>query len=255
VDVTVGAISVGILTPHLAAGPEVELPAIAPGLVATQVARISVPGVVASSGGTPQPTGLRELATPDALEEAATAFAPGSIDAIAYASTSSAYTLGFDTESAMVAELSSRLGLPVASTGRSAVQAVRMLNVERLALVHPPWFDDEVNELGASYFASQDVTVIVSASADLANDPSRIETEAVVDWVTRNVPDNAEAIFFGGNGFLAAGAIDRLETTDRAVLESNQVLLWSILEAIGEPLDIQGYGQLLALPSPGCSWP
>jgi len=35
----------------------------------------------------------------------------------------------------------------------------------RLALVHPPWFDDEVNELGASYFASQDVTVIMSASA------------------------------------------------------------------------------------------
>ena len=104
-----------------------------------------------------------------------------------------------------------------------------MLNVERLALVHPPWFDDEGNELGASYFASQDVTVIMSASADLANDPSRIETEALVEWVTRNVPDNAEAISFGGNGFLAAGAIDRLETTRRAVLESNQVLLWSIL--------------------------
>ncbi len=243
---TDGAISVGILTPHLAAGPEVELPAIAPGRVATQVARISAPGVAASSGGTPRPAGLRDLATPDALEAAAGAFAPGSIDAIGYASTSSAYTLGFDTESAMVVELSRRLGLPVVSTCRSAVQAVRMLKVERLALVHPPWFDDKVNELGASYFASQDVTVIMSASADLANDPSRIETEALVEWVTRNVPDNAEAIFFGGNGFLAAGAIDRLETTQRAVLESNQVLLWSILEAIGEPLDIQGYGRLLA---------
>jgi maleate cis-trans isomerase len=84
----------------------------------------------------------------------------------------------------------------------------------RSALVHPPWFDDEVNELGASYFASQDVTVIMSASADLANEPGRIETEAVVEWVTRNAPDNAEAIFFGGNGFLTAGTIDRLETTE-----------------------------------------
>ncbi len=252
---TDGAICVGILTPHLAPGPEVELPAMAPGRVATKVARISAPGVVANSGGTPQPTGLRALATPDALEEAAAGFAPGSIDAIGYASTSSAYTLGYDTESAMVLELSRRLGLPVASTCRSAVQAVRMLDVERLALVHPPWFDDEVNELGALYFASQGVEVIMSVAADLANDPGRIETDAVVEWVNRNVPDNAEAIFFGGNGFLAAGAIDRLETADRVVLESNQVLFWSIFEAIAEPLDIQGYGRLLAPLSPGWSRP
>jgi maleate isomerase len=237
-------ISIGILTPHLAAGPEVELPEMASGRVAARIARISAPGVVTSSGGTPQPTGLRELAALRTLEEAAATFAPGSIDAIGLASTSSAYTLGFDAESAMVVQLSRRLGMPVASTCCSAVQALRMLDIERVALVHPPWFDDEINELGAAYFASQEFEVVMSTSAELPNDPRRIQTDAVVEAVTGMVPDNAEAVFIGGNGFRAAGAIDRLEEGGRVVLESNQVLLWSLLEAITEPIDIQGYGSV-----------
>jgi maleate isomerase len=67
----------------------------------------------------------------------------------------------------------------------------------------------------------------------------------VVDWASRRVADEAEAIFIGGNGFRAAAAIDALEeATGRPVLESNQVLLWGILAEAGASFPVRGYGRL-----------
>ena len=64
----------------------------------------------------------------------------------------------------------------------------------------------------------------------LPNDPRRIEPGAIVEWISRHVSDDAEAVFIGGTGFRAARAIETLEERlGRPVLESNQVLLWSIL--------------------------
>lgn len=247
VDVNDDMISVGVLTPHNAAGPDVEFPLIAPGRVATHIARVSAPGVTTSSGETPQPTGLRELATPQALQKAAAAFEPGSVDGIGYASTSSAYAIGVRAETALVAQLAQQVGLPVASTGLSAVRALRVLDVTRIALVHPPWFDDQVNQLGAAYFASQGFTVVTATSAELCNDPQRIEAGAVAAWITHNLPADAEAIFIGGNGFTAAGAIDMLEAADGpAILESNQVLLWDLLALTGASIQIHDFGRLFA---------
>ena len=69
----------------------------------------------------------------------------------------------------------------------------------------------------------------------------------MLDWVARRVPNDADAVFIGGNGFLAAAAIDGLERTiEHPVLESNQVLLWDILARTGFTLSIRGYGGLFS---------
>lgn len=243
-------ISIGVLTPHAAVGPEAEFPAMAPGRVMTQVARISTTGAaVVNSRTTPtSASGLRALTTPSLLDEASRPLAVNDIDVIGYASTSSAYAIGFDDEAAMVSRLTRRLGIPVVATCTSAVVALRVLNVERIALVHPPWFDRELNELGASYFRSQGFHVVTSELADLSHDPRQINPTAVFEWTSRHVTDEAEAVFIGGNGFRAAGAIAALEVAlGRPVLESNQVLLWNLLAHAGATLTIRGYGQLFAL--------
>ncbi len=240
-------ISVGVLTPHAAAGPEAELPDMAPGQVAARVSRIPAPGASVGAPGTPptSPSGLRSLTQPSALDEATAAFVAGSVDVIGYASTSTGYAIGFDAETTMLERLSQRCGLPVAGTSCSAVAALRAFDVERVALVHPPWFDDELNDLGAAYFRSQKFAVVASGSADLPNDPSRIEPGAIVEWVSRHVSADAEAVFIGGSGFRAVRAIERLEETlGRPVLESNQVLLWSVLTAVRANVEISGYGRL-----------
>lgn len=149
-----------------------------------------------------------------------------SVDVVGHASTTSAYAVGFDQEAEMVSRLSTRLGVPVAATCTSAVLGLLALAVRRVALLGPPWFDGELNDLGAAYFRSQGFEVVSSASAELSPDPDRITAADVVAWTARHVSDDAEAVFIGGNGFRTVGAIEPLEVSiRRPVLTSNQVLL------------------------------
>jgi maleate isomerase len=103
--------SLGAITPHAAAGPEAEWPLIADGQIVTRVARSTAPGATAAAPGTPptSPAGLRTLADPVVLAEAAASFAgPGSVDAIGLASTSTGYVIGHTAESTRLEELSLR---------------------------------------------------------------------------------------------------------------------------------------------------
>jgi maleate isomerase len=188
---------------------------------------------------------LRALTAPSTLDQAVAVFGGGSVDVICYASTSTGYAIGFDAEATIVQRLSERWSLPVATASRSAGAALQALQVQRVALVHPPWFDDELNHLGAQYFRSQAFDVVSSESADLASDPRRIEPAAIIDWVSCHVSDDAEAVFIGGTGFRAARAIEALEERlGRPVLESNQALLWSIFAQVGADVEVGGYGRL-----------
>ena len=226
----------------------------APGQVVAHVSRIRAPGDTGSVPRTPptSPAGLRALTGPSALNRAAAAFVDGSIDVIAYASTSTGYVIGFDAESAMLQRLAKRCRVPVAGASVSAGAALQALQVQRLVLIHPPWFDEEMNTLGAVYFRDQGFEVVSSESADLANDPAWIEPGAIIEWISGQVSDDAEAVVIGGNGFRAAGAIQSLEERlGRPVLESNQVLLWSILAQVQADVEVRGYGRLFGVrPSP-----
>jgi maleate isomerase len=82
-------------------------------------------------------------------------------------------------------------------------------------------------------------------SAELPNDPGLIEPGAVVEWISRHLDEDAEAVLIGGTGFRTARAIEPLEArVGRPVLESNQVLLWSILSRLDTDIEVAGYGRL-----------
>jgi maleate isomerase len=236
-------IRLGVLTPHVAPGPEVELPAMAPGLVAVRIARLG-----SGAGGGPATVGeLAALADPLGLERAAGTLTADGVDMIGYASTTSAYAIGFAAEEALVSRLEQLTGLPAASSCAAAVDALRALAAERVALVGAPWFTPELNELGAAYFRDQGFEVTASASAELSRDPAEIEPEAVVEWIEHNVDDDAEAVFVGGNGFRAAPAVEPLEAAlGRPVLTSNQVLLWRLLRSAQELVSVDRFGRLFA---------
>lgn len=236
----VNTLRIGVLTPHASPGAEQEFPAMAPGRLVTRV-------VCVSSDDPTTPAALRALTAASVLDDAAERLRTASIDAVAYASTTSAYVIGFEAETAIVSRLEARLAVPVVATCASAVRALRVLDLERVALIGAPWFDPEFNDLSAAYFRSQGFDVVFSRSAELSQDPSRIEPAAVYEWTSRHVGDEAEAIFIGGNGFRAAGAIGPLETAiGRPVLTSNQVLLWNLLARTGTRREINGYGRLFA---------
>jgi maleate isomerase len=241
-------IRIGLLTPHAAVGPEAELPAMAPGRVATEVVRIPATAELAGPRISPPatPAGLRALTEPPVIDDAARTLAD-LVDAVGYASTTSAYAVGSEREAELVSRLSSLLGVPVASTCASAVLGLRALAVRRIALIGAPWFDGELNDLGAAYFRSQGFDVVSSASARLSKEPDRIASADVVAWTSRHVRDDAEGVFVGGNGFRAVAAVEPLEAAlGRPVLTSNQVLLWNLLAQAGARFIVNGFGRLFA---------
>jgi len=81
---------IGVLTPHLAVGAEEELPAMAPGCLVTRVVRVvdSDPPATARE--------LRASTAPAAVDEAAKRLSNDPPDAVAYASTTSAYASASD---------------------------------------------------------------------------------------------------------------------------------------------------------------
>src|SRR3954464_15083466 len=106
------ALTVGVLTPHVTPGPEIEIPTMSSGQVETLVSRIAPPD---GSGLTP-PQRRRGGALLETVDAAAAVFTAGSVDALAYTSTSSAYAVGSDREGDLVRRLQDRWQLPVVSS-------------------------------------------------------------------------------------------------------------------------------------------
>ncbi|MFF5706150.1 maleate cis-trans isomerase [Streptomyces sp. NPDC012794] len=246
-------VRLGVLTPHADVGPESELRAMVPSDVGLHTAR--VPFAAMGPGGAMGPTvplaPVRAFAEPPHVDDAAELLAAAPVAAIAYAFTSSAYVIGARGEAYMLDRLRERAGgLPVVATCAAAVEALRALDVARLALVDPPWFDATLSDLGRGYYEEAGFGVPYAAPCGLPSGQALIRPDALYGWVLEQVPDEAEAVVVGGNGFRAVGVIEALEAQlDRPVLTANQVLLWAALRAAGEPTGgIAGYGRLFSAP-------
>ncbi|MGH9389828.1 MAG: hypothetical protein ACRD1Z_09445, partial [Vicinamibacteria bacterium] len=124
---------IGVLTPHWDPVPESEMWAMAPSGVSVHGSR------VACCRGD-----ARAFAEPPHVDGAAEQLAELAPRVILYAFTTSSYVLGAEADEPLRARLEKRaFGIPVVLTCPAAVEALRILGGERLALIHPPWFSEE----------------------------------------------------------------------------------------------------------------
>jgi maleate isomerase len=244
-------VRIGVLAPHADVGPESELQAMAPAGVVIHAARVPFGGMAA--GGGMEPTvplaPVRAFAEPPHLDDAAEMLAAAPIHAIVFGFTSSSYVLGPAGEAAMIARVERRTrGIPFVATGAASVQGLGALGVRRIAMMNAPWFDEELNELGRRYYEAAGLDVVLAAPCTLPSDQAAIRPEDQRAWALAHVPDEAEALVIGGNGFRSVGAIAVLEADlGRPVLTANQVLLWAALRAVGaDPAQVTGYGRVFA---------
>jgi maleate isomerase len=191
---------------------------------------------------------VRAFADPPHLDDAAELLAAAPLHAIAFGFTSSSYVRGAAEDAALKARLEQRTrGIPVVITCTSAVLALHALGARRLALIDPPWFPAELTARGAEYFGACGFEVVYAAPADLPSGQRLVHPGALYEWAREHVPSHAEAVFVGGNGFRAVGAIQALEEDlGRPVLTANQVVLWHALRVAGTRAAVVGYGQIFA---------
>jgi len=244
---------IGLIAAHADLVPDAELVAMAPDGVTVHPTRVRF-GAMDEDQNMDEPlevAALRAYVGSPRLDEAAELLAGAPLSVIAYAFTSTSYLGGEADDEQLRHRLEARTnGLPVVTTCAAAVRAMHGLGVTRMALVHPPWITRRLNDMGAAYFRSQGLEVVIATSVDLAGGQAGVQHRSVHEWARGHVPDDAEVVFFGGNGFPAAGAIGALEADlGRPVLSANQVLLWAALGASGvSSRSIRGYGKLFSVP-------
>lgn len=228
----------GVLTPDFDPVPESELTAMAPRGVSIHASRVRRNKTAAA------------FAEPPHVDEAAERLIELAPGAVLFAYTSSSYALGAGADDPTRARLEARLrGIPVVMTCPAAVDALRVLQVTRVALLHPPWFNDEVNAKGQEYFRGHGFDVVLCERLSPARSFTEVPPAEVYEWVRAKTPSQAQAVFIGGNGLRGLGAIRALEETlRRPVITANQVLLWAALRTARLRANITGYGRLFAVP-------
>ena len=225
----------GVLTPDFDPVPESEMSAMAPRGVSIHGARVPR-----------QEGGARAFADPPHVHDAVRQLVALAPRAILFAYTSSSYALGVAAESAVRARLEKRAqGIPVLFTCQAATLGLRELGARRVAIISPPWFSEDVNAQGRSYFESQGFDVLACTRLAPSRSFAEVAPAEVFEWTRRHVPERAEAVFIGGNGMRSVGAIHALEETLRKpVLTANQGLLWQALRLVGASAKVTQYGRI-----------
>jgi maleate isomerase len=235
---------IGLLTPNDDAVPESEFWTMAPEGVSVHVSRVRL-------------VDIRKFGDPPHPDDATELLAALSMQVIVFAFTTTSYLLGPEGEQALKVRLEKRSkGIPVLLTGPAAVAAFRALGIRCIALIHPPWFADDEQQLGIAYFRNQGLDVVYANQMRLrglsvaqASDPLRKFTEVypgeLYAWARTEVPAEAEGVLFSGNGFRAIGVIAALEKDlGRPVLTANQVAFWYALRQAGVGAEVDNYGRV-----------
>ena len=247
---------IGVLSTHPDVVPESELQAMAPRGVSIHATR--APLDVVNPGGSLaeklSPTQAQDFADQPLIYDAADLLAAAPLQAIIYGFTSSSYRLGPDGDAAFQARLELRTrGIPVVIPCISTALALRTLGARRFALIGPPWYESELNRMGAEYFRGQGFDAVYAASVDLPGGGKledwktglHVEPGHLYKWIRAHVPQNADVIFIGGNGMRTIGAIQALEEDlGRPVLTATQVAFWHALHLVGVRATISNYGQI-----------
>ena len=170
--------------------------------------------------------------------------------AIIYAFTSSSYALGAVADDPLRLRLEKRAGgIPVILTCQAATEALRLLQASKVALIHPPWFSEEVITKGRDYFRSQGFDVALCNRLTPTRSFTEVASSELYEWVRANVPGQARAVFIGGNGLRAIGTIQALEQNlGKPVLTANQVCLWKAFRLMGSTSTPTQYGRLFKVP-------
>jgi maleate isomerase len=239
---------IGVIAPDTDFVPDAELSAMAPEGVSVHATRVQLGFAPDARGDEPiELAALRAYVKPPLIDDAAGLLAAGPASVIAYAFTSTCYLGGDGDDDTLRARLERRTaGTPVVTTCVAAVQAMRALGIERVALVHPPWVSADVGAMGAEYFGRRGLKVVMAGSVALHANPLDLDPRDVYEWVRANTPADASAVFLAGNGFRTVSLVAAWEAElGRPVLTANQVLLWAALRAPDvRSATVAGYGEI-----------
>jgi maleate cis-trans isomerase len=232
----------GFLVPPGNPTVETEMIELAPQGVSLHFQRMVARGVGGSLDGQSE----RNQMMIDHLDESVELLAMVEPDVIVIAHTATSYHLGREAEAALLARLREASGVQIVTAFGSVLQALRRLDVKRLALGAP--YSAEVTLQGKAHLEAYGLEVV--NFANLQGVTNIYDTTAEHAYrLARSVDhEAAQAIFLTGTGMPTLPVLEALEQDlGKPVISSASAMMWHALRRAGIRQPIPGYGRLLTL--------
>jgi maleate cis-trans isomerase len=161
--------------------------------------------------------------------------------------TSGSFVDGQDGNEAIKHRLRSETRCPaVTTTGEAVVDAMKALEIRRVAMLTP--YDEDVTGREIDFLASHGIAVTNYACLDIEDNLERgsITPEETFRNALKLDLGDADGIFSSCANVRVVEAIDPLEShTGKPVVTSSQATTWKALRLAGVTESISGYGALL----------
>ncbi|EHL96433.1 Asp/Glu/Hydantoin racemase [Acetobacteraceae bacterium AT-5844] len=193
------------------------------------------PGSVVRRVGIPRGPGLLTAETMPAYRDSAIAlarqeFAGGGLDAIAYGCTAAGFIAGPRGDAELAAMLTEATGLPVVTTARAMVNALRHDKARHIALVTP--YEDRVNTQLAAFLDDSGIAVARMASfrAPDVTALGRITAEEVRELARATMGADCDALFIGCSQLPTHAILDGLAAEfGRPAWSSIKATAWDLM--------------------------
>jgi maleate isomerase len=232
----------GFLVPPGNPTVETEMIELAPEGVSLHFQRMVARGVGGSLDGQSE----RNQMMIDHLGDSIELLAMVNPDVIVIAHTATSYHLGREREAALLAQLQEASGIRIVTAFGAVSQALRRLDVKRLALGAP--YSPEVTLQGKAHLEAHGFEVVSFANLpDVTNiyDETAERAYRLARTVDR---DTAQAVFLTGTGMPTLPVLQPLEQDlGKPVISSASAMMWQALRSAGVRQPIPGYGRLLTL--------
>ncbi|MDE2717467.1 MAG: aspartate/glutamate racemase family protein [Chloroflexota bacterium] len=181
--------------------------------------------------------------------EAAAATLPGlGVQAIGYGCTSASYVRGVGGDTDISARITESTHLPSTTTSTTAVEALRLLGVTRVAVLSP--HVDELNERLRGFLEGHGLDVVHMRGLNKLRGIEQIPQEEIYELVVQLVDrPEADGIFISCTGMRTSNILAGLEeATGKPVVSALQATIWGTLRLADAPADLPGLGSLFQAP-------
>lgn len=230
----------GFLVPPGNPTVETEMIALAPAGVSVHFHRMTAQGATGSLEGQDE----RNRMMVDNIGGSVEHIAMVDPDVIVIAHTATSYYLGREREAELLTRLQRSTGKRIVTAFGSVVEALRRLNIRRVALGTP--YSPETTLQGKAHLEAHGFEVV--NFANLPNVTNIYDETAERAYRLARLVDreDADAVFLSGTGLPTLPALEPLEQDlGKPAISSASAMMWHALRSAGVGQSIPGYGRLL----------
>ena len=171
------------------------------------------------------------------------------VQAIGYGCTSASYVRGVGGDKDISARITNTSGLPSITTSTTAVEALHLLGVTRVAVLSP--HIDELNERLRGFLEGHGLEVVHMRGLNKLRGIEHIPQEEICELVVQLVDrPEADGIFISCTGMRTSNILNRLEdATGKPVVSALQSTIWGTLRLADAPAELPSLGSLFRVPA------